>query len=496
MRKKKAIKSIISSLFLQIITVICGFIVPKLIISHYGSATNGLINSITQFLAYITLLQSGFGPVVKSILYKPLANKNNIELANILRASKKFFKNIGYIFIGYLIILCLIYPQIVSNDFDYFFTVSLILIISISTFGEYFIGLTYQLFLEADQKSYIQSNIQIFTTIVNTIVIILLINIQCNIQIVKLISAIIFTLKPILLNHYFKKNYDIKINSTKNDYQIKQKWDGLAQHIAAVIHGNTDVTVITIFLGVTEVSVYSVYMLVVKGVKQLVQSLTAGIDASFGDMYAKNENEKLNISFKKYELIYHTVTTIIFICTTILITPFVSIYTQNITDANYIRPLFAVLITISEFLWGIRLPYSSLTLAVGHFKETRKGAWVEAILNITLSIILVFNFGIIGVAIGTIIAMFIRTIEFMYHTSKYVLKRSIIESLIWIIVIIIEMILCYSLITTSIVMEINNYIEWFKYAVITFCITSIIVVLINCMFNLKTIKKLFLSKTN
>ena len=66
----------------------------------------------------------------------------------------------------------------------------------------------------------------------------------------------------------------------------------------------------------------------------------------------------------------------------------------------------------------------SITLAAGHFKETRKGAWLEAFINLTLSIILVFKFGIVGVAIGTLVAMIIRTAEFMYHTSKYILKRS------------------------------------------------------------------------
>lgn len=60
MRGKIAIKNIYTSLMSQIITIICGFIVPKLIIENFGSSVNGLVNSITQFLAYITLLESGF----------------------------------------------------------------------------------------------------------------------------------------------------------------------------------------------------------------------------------------------------------------------------------------------------------------------------------------------------------------------------------------------------------------------------------------------------
>lgn len=57
-RGKKVVLNIITSLLLQVIILICGFIVPKLIITNFGSDVNGLISSITQFLAYISLLES------------------------------------------------------------------------------------------------------------------------------------------------------------------------------------------------------------------------------------------------------------------------------------------------------------------------------------------------------------------------------------------------------------------------------------------------------
>ena len=83
MRSKKAVYNIISTLILQIIAIIYGFIVPKIIIKSFGSNVNGLVSSITQFLAYITLLESGVGPLIRASLYKPLANKNKQDIANI-----------------------------------------------------------------------------------------------------------------------------------------------------------------------------------------------------------------------------------------------------------------------------------------------------------------------------------------------------------------------------------------------------------------------------
>lgn len=480
MRSKKAVKNIIISILLQIITVICGFIVPKLIINSFGSNVNGLITSITQFLAYITLLESGIGPVIKAALYKPIAQKNNKQICNILKSSENFFKTIAYIFIVYLIILCVIYPVIMNNEFDIVYTISLVLIIAISTFAEYYFGMTYRLFLQAEQKTYIVSGIQIITTVLNTIMVVILIKFGANIQIVKLVSAIIYVFRPILQKVYVKKKYNINFKDADNNYKLEQKWDGLAQHIAAVVHGNTDVAILTFFSTMTEVSVYSVYLLVVNGVKNLVQAFTGGIDASFGDMIARGEIENLNKKFKIYELFYFTLATIIFICTMILIVPFVSVYTIGITDVNYCRPLFGFLIVLAEFMHSIRLPYSSITLAAGHFKETKKGAWFEAGINIVLSIILVVKFGVVGVAIGTLVAMFIRTIEFMIYSSKYILERDVMISFKRIFVIILELIIEYIINYIFFAnYQVNSYIDWFKYALIIAIVTSIVVLIIN-----------------
>ena len=491
MRSKQAVKNIITSLFQQIVTLICGLIVPRAIIGAFGSSVNGLTSSITQFLSYITLLEAGIGPVIKSLLYKPIANKDKNQIENILKASQRFFRVIAIIFIIYLVLLCFIYPMIVSNEFETEYTVSLILIIAISTFAEYFFGMIYRLYLQAEQKTYVTSSIQIITTILNTIIVVVLIGLGTSIQVVKLGSAFIFVLRPILQGMYVKKRYNININKVKNRYNIKQKWDGLAQHIASVVHNNADTAIITIFCGTAEVSVYTVYLFVVTGIKNLVQALTGGIDSSFGDMLARKEYDNLNRSFRTYELFYFTLITIVYIVAMVMIVPFIMVYTQGITDANYIRPIFAILIVIAELIWAIRLPYSSITLAAGHFKETKIGAWVEAFTNLILSIILVFKFGIIGVTIGTIVAMTIRTLEFIYHTSKYILKRSKKQSVKRIIILIMQVIIIVPL-ELNIINSINfsSYFNWIIAAGILCIINSVIIGIINGIIYRKDLKDL------
>lgn len=482
MRSKKAIKNIIASVFQQIVTFVCGLIVPRAIIGTFGSSVNGLVSSITQFLSYITLLEAGIGPVIKSALYKPIAKKDKYEIEKILKASQKFFRIISAIFIIYLIILCFIYPMIVANQFDYMFTVSLILIISISTFAEYFFGMVYKLYLQAEQKTYVTSIVQSTTTILNAMLIIVLIRFNANIQIVKLVSAFVFVLRPIIQNIYVKKKYNIKFSEVKEKYDLKQKWDGLAQHIAAVVHNNTDVAVLTIFSNTAEVSVYTVYLLVINGVKSIVQAFTGGVDASFGDMIVKGEKDILNRSFRAYEMFYYTIITVVYTVTMIMILPFITIYTSGITDVNYYRPIFAIFIILAELFWSIRLPYNSITLAAGHFKETKKGAWVEVFSNLIISIILVFKFGMVGVAIGTLVAMIIRTIEFIYHSSKYILERSFWNAAKRILLLFFELVLLVPIgVYICNKYTIKEYTTWIVMAIIVTLTVSVIVILMNLL---------------
>ena len=85
---------------------------------------------------------------------------------------------------------------------------------------------------------------------------------------------------------------------------LQNKWAGFSQHVAAIIHNSVDVAVLTFFSNPLEVSVYSVYMLVINSIKDLAVSLSGGIDSWFGNLLAKGDNKTLNENLKLYEFFY------------------------------------------------------------------------------------------------------------------------------------------------------------------------------------------------
>ena len=496
-RKRKLVLNSASSLIYQLIAIICGFILPRFFLTYYGSEVNGLVSSITQFLGFISLAECGVGAVVQSTLYKPLAENDVTMVSKVVISSESFFKRIAYILLGYTVILMVVYPFITIDSFDYLFTLILIFVISVSTFAQYYIGMTYKLLLNADQLGFIQYTIHSIALIINTLSCIFLMTHGASVQVVKLTTSLIFVMQPILLSIIAKRKYQIDRSIKLIEEPIKQKWNGLAQHIATVVLGNTDMVVLTLFSTLENVSIYAVYHLVVNGIKQIVLSMTNGMQAMLGNMLAKKEMRTLHQMFEQLEWMLHTLVTFMFSVTAVLIVPFVSVYTNNVTDTNYIVPAFAYLITLAQASYCLRLPYNIMVLAAGHYKQTQRSAIIEAVINIVLSVLFVFYFGLIGVAIGTFLAMVYRTIYLANYLKRNILCREMKHFFKHIAVDICGVALLFfivSVVPSFYVMQQVNYFAWIILAIKVALTAIVSVVFVNCIFYKEKLKH-FLHRT-
>lgn len=420
----------------------------------------------------------GVGAVVQSALYKPLAENDGVGISKVAKSSERFFKRIAYILVVYTVALMLIYP-LVADDFDYVYTMLLILVISVSTFAQYYFGMTYKLILSADQLGFIQFTVNSIALILNTAICIVMMRFGASIHFVKLATSLIFLLQPIALSLVARHRYKIDKKIILIEEPIKQKWNGVAQHISAVVFENTDIAVLTIFSTLENVSVYSVYYLVVHGIKQIILALTNGTQAMFGNMLAKKESESINKFFSFFEWIMHTAVTLAFSMTAVLIVPFVSVYTKGINDVNYNVPVFAGLITLAYAIYCIRVPYNTMVLAAGHYKQTQLSSMIEAGLNITISAIAVFLFGLAGVAAGTLAAMLYRTVYLAVYLSKNIVKRNIkhfIKHMVTDVFSVLVFIGITHLFPDFYAMSSISYVGWIVAAIkvgITFCVLAI-----------------------
>lgn len=411
-------KNTLASVAKQLVAVLCGLILPREILIHYGSEMNGLVQSISQFLSYTVLLELGIGAVISAALYRPLADGNSIQISAILVSGRKVFRRIAAICVGYIIVLVLLFPRLNGAT-----SVWLLVFLGLETVVSYTAGKPERLLIISDQKGYIVYVLAMVSCIVNTVFQVLLIRAGSLLAVVKLAGTFISIGQIVFICFYVKKHYVIDWKIQYSEEPIPQKWNGIAQHVAYFILENTDIVLLTLFTTFREVSVYSVYFMVIAGVRSVFLSITNSIQPKLGELRARGEN--INIFFRSFELWIHISSVLSFGALGIILVPFVSAYTVGVVDANYVRPCFAALMVMAYGIQSIRDCYDKLILASGHFRETKNNYIIAASMNLGISLILVFLWGLEGVAIGTLTAMLYQLIYMAIYDSKVLLKRTL-----------------------------------------------------------------------
>ena len=423
MKSKVTLINVVSSLILQVVTVISGFIIPKIILTNFGSSVNGLVSSLNQFLSYITLIEGGITGVVLANLYKPLVDHDNKKISAVLVTAKKFFNKIGYLFIAYSIGVAVVYPILSKEGFSWSFVASLTVVLSLNLLIQYLFSLSFRVLLQADKKLYVISFTQIVITVCNIACAFFSVKIYPSIHLLKLLTGLLYIIQPLVYGYFVKKHYSINWGTEPDDNLLKERWNGFAINCAAFIHNSTDITILTIFTNLATVSIYGVYTLVTNGLNGLFAAVFRAIAPTVGQAYAKGDEHELNKKLDLFEFITFISVYFCFTLSGLLITPFVQLYTNGITDVDYIQPIFGVLIVMAEGLYLIKEPHLDLSYSANKFKELSVPAFVEAGINILVSIILVHKLGLIGVAIGTIAGMTYRMAYQIYFTTKIVKNR-------------------------------------------------------------------------
>lgn len=474
-RNEETKLNIIFSLLLRLVSAIVGLVLPRMILVHYGSEANGMMQAINQILSYAVLFEFGIGGVIQAAFYKPLAEKDNEAISDIFNYTRKYFDKISILFLGLVIVFALTAKFIISTGFGYMYVVSMVFILALTTYFSYYFGLPHQLLMKAHQKIRIVNGIQIITILVNFVACVLLIKADCTVHTVKLASAFVFLLNPVVYRLYVKKNFKISKSVHDEERQYPRKRDGVIHHLSYFIHENTDIVLLSIICGAATVSVYSVYNSVMVMTTGILTAISSGISGAFGNMIALKENDKLKEQFDKYECANTAVGFGFFTVIMLLILPFVSIYTKGVEDIEYIRPLFAVLIGLGSLMYCIRIPYAIVVGAAGHYNQTKSGALAEVIINLVVSVCLIKPFGMVGVALGTFLAMAYRTFYTVWYLSKNILRRParIFYTSLFVNIIV----------SVAVIFVLRSYLSWMPESILAFINEAIkISLFVFCVF--------------
>ena len=114
--KNKGIKNLIFGLLAQFVTISLGIIIPRLTLVNLGSESNGLLNSVSNILTYMSLLEAGVGTATLQALYKPFSLDDKKSINRIMAATNYFYKRTGTIYLLIVIAMSIGYTAFIKTS--------------------------------------------------------------------------------------------------------------------------------------------------------------------------------------------------------------------------------------------------------------------------------------------------------------------------------------------------------------------------------------------
>lgn len=422
MRAKRSIYNLCFSIFSQAVTFAMGIIIPKLFIVNLGSETNGLVSSVGQVLAYVGLLEAGIGATVIQALYKPIVENDKERINRILSASNQYYKKIGVIYIGCILLVAILYPITVSTSIPVWQIVGVVFFSGMGNAINFLLQQNYVVLLAAEGKGYITTNINLIVNVLVSLSKAILLLFGFNVVCVLGAQFILSLVRILILRVYINKNYQwLNVNDIPDTSALSKQKYVMVQQLSYFVYSNTDIVVLTFLGNLKMVSVYVIYNMIVGAIEGIVGAFTSSVIFALGQLH--NEDfPRFKKIFRIFDAGYTTIVFTLFTVVYLCITPFLSVYTRGITDVNYLDPKLALLFVILKMVSTLRSQSQNTIDFAGHFKETQNSAIAEAVLNILISLIGVYFIGIYGVVLGSIVSTMYRGIVVTRYAEKNILK--------------------------------------------------------------------------
>lgn len=371
-------------------------------------------------MSYFSIVCLGLGVSAQVALYKPLAVKDWNKINSILTAAKRFYNISGIIFLVLIILSAGIVPYVTNTNIATQDIILIILITGIGSICEYVIVGKYRVILSADQRQYIISKITAEGILLNTVVIIALIQFHSHIVLIQTGASLVYFLRLLATIRYVKKHYPlISFSADTPDFKsMENRWIAFSYQLSRIMISLSPMLIVSFVGNLIDASVFSIYFMVISSLGMIAGVFSSGLQAPFGDIIAKKEVDTLQRSFSSFEFIYSLILSISFACGALLLPSFVGSYIHNTDGVEYVLPFFSVMFCIYFFITNYRIPFTTLVEAKGLFRTNNKYNLIEAISFIILSIIGVKLLGLLGLAVSGIITSLPRTIHYIIYTHN------------------------------------------------------------------------------
>ena len=464
----------------QLTAMLMGFVTPRLMMLFYGSQVNGLIVSATEFLTYFRMVEAGLAAAAVYSLYKPLSEQDHTAISAIVSAARRFYNVAGWMFVGLTLAFAVIYPFFVpvasanGDLMSHFSVLLLICAMGVSGALEFFTLSRYRVLLTADQRTFMISLASMTSLLLQTAVIVVLAYLRVNIIVVRLLASLTIAIRPLILGRYVKKEYpQVDAYAKPNNAALSRRWDAMYQQFTTAFHQGAAVMLTTIITrNAAMVSVYGTYHMVTIGLWGILKMSTTGIYSGFGDLIVRGERAKFQQAYRDFEYLYLSIATVLLAVAAIMIVPFVVLYTDKITDANYDAPLIGIMVVLEAITDHCKMPMDLMISAAGKFRETRHHCTAQVATAAVAGLLLglwglqtSLTMAVVGILSGIILSNILRAVLQLWFVPRHITHIPWRNTLKRMVLMVVEVAVIAGPFLAFKLLDINGFFKWITLAV-------------------------------
>lgn len=420
-------KELLSSYFIILFNIITPLILTPLLLNKLGPELYGLWILLSTILIYFRLSNFGLTTTFLKDISKTTDQEVFIEYTN----------TIFYFFI-FIIAITLLPFIVIYFNLSTFFKINesiigtskivfslLFLIFSINLIGSIFDNIMF-----ANKKLFIKNIIVILTSILTAIGTIILLIYDFSLEEIAILQLIMSLINLFFYFYYSKQIIDFKISFKYFNLKllkeiIKPSVYYFIIGISVMISFYSDNIIISSFISVAAVSIYAIGYKVVNILEKIIFKI---VDIMFPDISRLYDEKNYIELVNKHNKILFITVIIAFLGYGLLY------FIGDLLIGLWVGKEYVLEMTIFNFFLAFAFIHtwnhvsSVFVMAMGLHKEVSYVVVIEAILNIILSIILLKDYGLLGVAMGTFFAHLLTnnwftTFWFYYNIKRLQIKR-------------------------------------------------------------------------
>lgn len=423
MNNKKTIRNSVGAVMANIVNIIISFLAQRIFLHILNAEYLGLNGLFSNIISMLAIFELGIGSAITFSLYKPIAENDKPTIKALMNFYKKAYRIIAIIVSTVGLAITPFLPFLIKEvtiDINIYVVYLMFLTDVICSYL-----LTYRRsILYADQKNYQISYIHIGYLIVMNTLQLTILAVTKNYYLYLGAKIIMRICENLVIHFVVSKQYPYLDNLNKSKLSKKLEKDIFKKIKALLFHKiggfivlGSDNIIISKFIGLIEVGLYSNYYLIYQAGERLIGQAVTALTPTVGNKLATIKSEKTYSTFQKTRFagfcMACTAATGYLAC----MQPLIRIWLGEEYLLNF---LALAMIALNLFQRLQRYAFSTFKEAAGIYHEDRFVPLIESALNIIASIILLQFFGVAGVIMGTTVS---GLALWCYSYPKFVYKK-------------------------------------------------------------------------